>query len=341
MMNKIIGKLVKKNKLKTLEKFLLILSVFRINLSKNSFRHATNTLGEERFRKLFSHIKLNKEQQLQLLAFNQNETLLTDNSLTIAVCLSGNIRSFSHCKKQLERFFSGYNVTYFCHAWQKDVQNNELIDLDNSYTIIEESPDFTFLEKLSIQAFGFKNFGDKLKVPFMSPNIFPMWYGVKRAFQSIEDHGFKAQNFDLICRCRYDNYFLGQLAQLQYIPNKKDIFLDSNYDGYGGYGDQFAVGAPAEMEKYCTLFDWLPISFELYRGDQKFYPEVIIRRYLENSCSLNVKQLDFGLRLLRDEFVGLEGFKIPLRSHSVSKARNLFVSEYIKNKFPDLYSEID
>jgi hypothetical protein len=230
---------------------------------------------------------------------------------------------------------------FFCHGWESDFDNSQVDELDNVYTLIENRVDFDELERASIQAFGFKRFGNNLKVPFMSPNLFPMWYGIKRAFDSIKLNGFNSEDFDLVCRCRYDNYFLGLLAQLREIPKPEEIIIDPNYDGYGGYGDQFAIGSPQTMKKYFTLFDWLPHSFKQYTGNQRFFPEVIVQKYLEDECDIKVKQIDFGLRLLRNEFIGLEGHKIPLRNHSVSQARNLKVSAYIKNKFPKLYNSID
>lgn len=339
--NRVIEKLKKKKKPKALKALFILLSLFKIKLSDTDIREAINALGIDMFQQHFNYLDFNRDQQAQLQAFNPNNTLTVNSKLKIAVCLSGDTRSFKHCSKQLQRFFSGYDITFFCHGWESDFENKHVEDLKNVYTCIESRPVLTELERTSIQSFGFKKFGSGLKVPFMSPNIFPMWFGVKRAYQSIEEHGFKNSDFDLICRGRYDNFFLGQLAQLQAIPNNNEIIIDPNYDGYGGYGDQFAIGSPDTMKKYCTLFDWLPKSFKQYQGDQRFFPEVIVRKYLENECEIEVKQIDFGLRLLRNEFIGLEGYKIPLRSHSVSQARNKSVSDYIKNKFPDLYSSID
>lgn len=339
--NNVIEKLKKKNKPKVLRSFFLLLSFFKIKLTNSDIREAINALGVDKFQQHFNYLTLNKEQKAQLQAFKPDYTLEVKSKLKIAVCLSGDVRSFKHCSTQLQRFFQGHDITFFCHGWESDFKIKHVDNLKNVYTCIESRPDLSELERASIQSFGFKIFGNGLKVPFMSPNILPMWYGVKRAFESIEESGFNTKDFDLICRCRYDNFFLGQLSQLQNIPNSQEVIIDPNYDGYGGYGDQFALGRPDTMKKYCTLFDWLPKSFEQYKGDQRFFPEVIVKKYLENECKIDVKQIDFGLRLLRNEFIGLEGHKIPLRSHSVSQSRNQDVSDYIKNKFPDLYSSID
>lgn len=341
MLNYLIKKLKKKNKQKALAALFKLLAVTRYPINEPQQHEALIILGAAEFSNRYSYLDLSKSFQRQLMAFTSGITLKPIQRQRVAVCLSGDTRSFKHCLPQLQRFLSGYEVTFFCHGWQSDFQDDHIKGLDNVYTCIEARPDFSDLERTSIQAFGFKKFGNDLKVPFMSPNIFPMWHGVKRAFQSIKNNGFDANDFDLICRCRYDNYFLGLLAQLDAQPSNNELIIDPNYDGYGGYGDQFSIGRPSAMEKYCSLFDWLPQSFEQYKGNQRFFPEVIVQKYLEDECGVKVNQIDFGLRLLRNEFVGLEGHTIPLRSHSVSQARNLHLSQHIKEKFPDLYNSID
>ncbi len=341
MLDSIINKLKKKNKRALLENLFSLLALIHYPLNTAHSREALNVMGAVRFSRKYSYLKKADDFQRQLSAFSPENTLMPATAKKVAICLSGDTRSFKHCIPQLKRFLSGYDITFFCHGWQSDFKEDHIKDLQNVYTYIEERPDFTNLERSSIKAFGFKIFGKTLKVPFMSPNIFPMWHGVKKAFESIEKNGFDANEFDLICRCRYDNFFLGKLAQLNELPTPEEIIIDPNYDGYGGYGDQFAIGLPDTMRKYCSLFDWLPLSFEQYAGNDRFFPEVIVRRYLEDECGLKVRKIDFGLRLLRNEFVGLEGYKIPLRSHSVSQNRNLHLSKHIQEKFPDLYNSID
>lgn len=341
MLNKTINKLKKKNKPQLLKSLFSSLAFVHYPLSESQRREALNILGIIAFKEQYSYLRFSKEFERQLIAFSSVENLAPLKSVKVAVCLSGDTRSFSHCIPQLQRFFSGYDITFFCHGWKADFDNNQISSLNNAYTLIEDRPDFSQLERSSIKAFGFKKFGELFKIPFLSPNIFPMWYGVKRAFDSIEEHGFSAANFDLICRCRYDNFFLGQLAQLELPLEPNQIIIDPNYDGYGGYGDQFAIGKPQVMKKYFALYDWLPAAFKKYAGDNRFFPEVIIKKYLVDDSGIEIKQTDFGLRLLRNDFIGLKGHKIPLRSHSVSQTRNKAVSEYIKNKFPDLYNETD
>ena len=331
----------KKHKLRWLENTFSFLALIRYPLSELQMHEALNALGVDDFKKKYSHLKYSDEFQRQIIAFSSKEAPSLNKVIRVAVCLSGDTRSFIHCIPQMKRFLSGYDVTFFCHGWQSDFDKGHVNDLDNVHTLIENRPDFSILERASIHAFGFNGLGEGLKIPRFSPNILPMWYGIKRAYECIESNGFQPSNFDLICRCRYDNFFLGKLSQINKMPRENEIIIDPNYDGYGGYGDQFAIGKPEAMKKYFFLYDWFPNSFKQYSEDKNFFPEVIIKKYLVDDQKIQVKQIDFGLTLLRNEFIGLKGHKIPLRSHSVSKSRNKVVSEYIKNKFPDLYKEID
>lgn len=340
ILNSTINKLKKKNKTDKLKQLFSCLAFFRYTLSEQHRHDALNLLGVKSFRNKFSYLSLSTSFNNQLIAFDQENQLTANSPKKVAVCLSGDTRSLQNCIPQLKRFFTGFEVTFFCHGWQSDFDDKHIKNLGDTYSLVEDRPDFADIEKASIKAFGFKKFGNNLKVPFFSPNIIPMWYGVKRAFDSIAKNGFDSNDFDLICRCRYDNFFLGQLSQLTAELESNEVVIDPNYNGYGGYGDQFAIGRPEAMEKYFSLFNWLPKSFQQYAGDDRFFPEVIIQKFLENECYLNVTQIDFGLRILRNEFIGMEAHKIPLRSHSVSQARNKVVSEYIRNKFPNLYNEI-
>jgi hypothetical protein len=112
--------------------------------------------------------------------------------------------------------------------------------------------------------------------------------------------------------------------------------IDLNYNGYGGYGDQFAIGTPQVMENYCSTFDWFDTAFDKLNGKNQFFAEVVLQEYLR-SVDIEVVQVNFGLRLLREEFIGLAGDKIPLRSHKTSMVRNETISQYVKDKFPELF----
>lgn len=295
-----------------------------------------NKLGVEPSVKLLKHKSLSIASKRMLIAFQKDQGFKPSKAKKIAVCLSGDIRSFTHCKASIERFFEGHEVVYFCHTWSDSDKHLCPTEQGNVFVVREDRPDLSELEKQSIESFGLKVYSKDKKVPFMSTNLFPMWYGVRQSFRMIQKNDFNLADFDLVARCRYDNLFLGQLEQCQGDWLDDQVVIDYNYNGYGGYGDQFAVGTPAAMEVYCTLFDWFETSFDLLKGKQRFFAEVVIQEYLQ-SKGLGVEQVNFGLRLLRSEFIGLPDDKVPLRSHLTSNNRNQQISDYIRDKFPDLF----
>ncbi|MFT4529396.1 MAG: hypothetical protein ACI9NA_000319 [Gammaproteobacteria bacterium] len=62
--------------------------------------------------------------------------------------------------------------------------------------------------------------------------------------------------------------------------------------------------------------------------------QFMLKNYLEYS-NLNVIQENFDLRLLRNEFIGLSAFEIPLISHQASSERNASMAKYLAEKYPE------
>ncbi|CUS41816.1 hypothetical protein MGWOODY_Tha1541 [hydrothermal vent metagenome] len=302
------------------------------HLSEKQFDQYLTTLGP---REVTLKLKNKTERQKRkLTSFNQDNLRKPTKKLKIAILLSGQPRSLENCIDSLQRFFYGHDVSYFCHSWQGQVLPKQLALLGKYQLVETESPDFSEYEYEAIKTFGIKKFGDGTKVPYVSPNVFPMWFGVQKAFQSIEEHNQKADDFDLICRMRYDNFWIGQFDCEDKILAENEVMIDHNYNGYGGYGDQFAIGKPQAMKIYCNLYDWLVTEFLKGESSERCFPEVMLKDYMTFS-GLKVIQENFGLRLLRPEFVGLSAHKIPLRSHKASSERNANMAKYLAEKYPE------
>lgn len=272
-------------------------------------------------------------QQRKLLSFDQGNIRNPGKPLKIAVCLSGQPRSLIHCQDSLKRFFHGHEVTYFCHSWQGQTDPELLSSLGKVYFSETESPETFDYERQAIIKYGLKDFNNGVKIPYVSPNVFPMWNGIQQAYLSIQNNNLKAEEFDLICRMRYDNFWIGQFDIEESIFKENQIIIDRNYNGFGGYGDQFAIGPPSAMAKYFNLYTWLTSEFLEGGYSKNCFPEVMLKDYLFH-CGIEVIEDDFGLRLLRPEFIGLPVNKIPLRNHAVSKQRNSQLSQYVKLNFP-------
>ena len=89
--------------------------------------------------------------------------------------------------------------------------------------------------------------------------------------------------------------------------------------------------------KYLKLFDWLPTSHKLDFGEGGYLPERILRVYLEQHLALNIKAHQFETRLLRDEFIGLKPYQIPIKSIATNEERKARIQDYIKKRHPDLF----
>lgn len=273
-------------------------------------------------------------QKRKLKTFDQLQVRTPEKKLKVAVCLSGQPRSLIHCLDSLQRFFHGHEVTYFCHSWSGQTDPALLQPLGNFFFSESDSPDTSEFERQAIQQYGLKHFDSDMKIPFVSPNVFPMWNGVQQAFNAISEHGFQAGQFDLVCRMRYDNFWIGQFDLEDFTFKDNTLVIDRNYNGYGGYGDQFAIGTPAAMSHYFNIYNWLTSDFLKGGYSNNCFPEVMLKDYLDY-CGIKVHEEDFGLRLLRDDYVGLAPQDIPLRNHAVSKERNARLSAYVKESFPD------
>lgn len=254
----------------------------------------------------------------------------------IAVCISGEPRTFKACHQSLAAFLSGYDVDYYIHCWSDQYAEELIKYYPGAHINTEDRPDFHTLELDGLTKLGVKDFGDGIKVPYANPNLYPMWYSVKRAFELIAASGKQASEYKFIVRTRFDNFFPKRLGIDPTRPNA--IYVDPNYGGYGGFGDQFAIGTPQAMAKYSQLFDWLEQSFTYDFKGLKFHPETLVKVYLEDACGINVIPTAFDMRLLRDDFINLPAHKIPLRSHSTSKARNKYLSDYMQKKFPEYFN---
>ena len=298
-----------------------------------------NVLGAETVTRRYGHVTLSAATQRKLKAFSSSADLPPQKSFRIAVCISGDMRSFAHTHASIARFFAGHQVDYYCHGWEDDAEASLLHQLPNVFSFIESRPDLAKLEKQSIETLGLKLEKNGKKRVRLSLYVFPMWYGIKAAFGLIEKSGRSPDDYDLICRFRYDNFMLGQLAQMPELPSPDSIVIDPTYNGYDAYSDQFAIGRPSAMRKYVGLYDWLMPALGDYVDAKQVTAEILLRDWLDSEPRIQVDSIDFGLRLLRSEFVGLAPADVPLRSRCVSKARNDAQTEYVKKQYPELYSE--
>ncbi|MGR6871620.1 hypothetical protein ACU6U9_04785 [Pseudomonas sp. HK3] len=275
---------------------------------------------------------------LAIITASDQEKLTTPKKqLKIAVCISGEPRTFEHCISSFHRFFHGHKIDIFIanksHATSSIIREN----YSPKYLLEYSDNDFNELEIKGIKSFGFLHLKHNVTIPVANTNIYPMWFGIQKSFHALKENTLNIKKYDAICRCRFDTFFRKQLELESF--SKSTVFIDPNYNEHGGYSDQFAIGNPESMEQYFNLYDWFPKSFSYDFGKKGFLPERILKEYLENVCKLKVINHDFETRLLRHEFTSLKSHEIPIKSNLTNLARNKNIQEYIKLKFPELYSK--
>lgn len=330
---KLFHKLKKKKMFKAARSLAKAAMTLKSYISEEQFDQYHTLLGTTEMTKRLKSPSV--RQQRKLKTFDQSQIREPEKKLKIAVCLSGQPRSLIHCIDSLKRFFHGHEVTYFCHSWRGQTDPTLLQPLGNFFFTESDSPDTSEFERQAILKYGLKDFNNNVKVPYVSPNVFPMWNGVQQAFLSIRKHDLDPAEFDLVCRMRYDNFWVGQFDAEDFNFSNHNLMIDRNYNGYGGYGDQFAIGLPVVMEKYFNLYNWLTSEFLRGGYSDRCFPEVMLKDYL-SYCDIEIAEEDFGLRLLRPEFIGIAATEIPLRSHIASQKRNTAIAEYVKTHHSDL-----
>ncbi len=311
------------------------------NNKYHALKHTIKFLTPNRARSLLQHFKI-KVSSIEYSSLNneinkldQNKTIKPNKSLKIAVCLSGEPRSYIHCINSFKRFFSGHDIDIYIGNKDKNI-SDEVKSLYNAKHVSNyREPSFYNLEKTGFKKFGFNIEKDGLVTANASPNLYPMWYGILKSAEHLINSPELSSNYDAICRCRFDTFFIKPM-DIQNFP-ENSIFIDPNYNEHNGYSDQFAIGTPKAMAKYFNLYNWIEDSFKLNYGSKGYLPERVLKVYLEEHCKIDVLPHEFETRLLRDEFIGLPSYKIPLKNFTFSKDRNIRLNQYIKENHPDLY----
>ncbi len=284
-----------------------------------------NSIPEVRYLKLLSCIENSDQEKL----------IAPKKRLKIAVCISGESRTFQYCIKSFHRFFYGHDIDIYIA--NKSPENSSLIKQNyNPRNLLQYTDiDYTDHERKGIETFNFLYLKHNVIIPKANTNIYPMWFGIQKSFQALNQTVPDVKNYDAICRCRFDTFFRKPLT-IESFP-ESNIFIDPNYNEHEGYSDQFAIGHPNAMTQYFNLYDWIPKSFDYDFGEKGYLPEILLKKYLEKICELKITGIDFETRLLRNDFIGLESHEIPIKSNSTNLLRNQQIQNYIKIKFPDLY----
>ncbi|RAK60822.1 hypothetical protein DJ021_13890 [Phenylobacterium hankyongense] len=213
--------------------------------------------------------------------------------MRIALCLSGQPRTWRFTRDSLFAFFAGHELDVFLHTWREG-DPAELEALEAAYspraTRFEARPAFVDEKRLMAAHF-----------PIRPPlSVLDMFHAVARSLELALTRG--GAPYDLVVRARYDAVFDGVWSGE--APEPGALILPNDFPYDSGCNDQLAIGSPTDMAAYGGLSAWLPGFLQGEKGDG-FCPEIVLRNYLEAVCRLRVDLRPIAMRLLREAQAGL------------------------------------
>lgn len=210
----------------------------------------------------------------------------------IAVCLSGQPRTWRHCVDSQRALLQRFDVDYYLHSWD-DVVQSERTDLIAAYApvdaIFEPRPDFTLQQAALVRVFP--------KAPLV--HVFDMTYGVKQALYMALNSG---RPYDFYARARYDLMFDGALDPIQLAPDTLNAF---DWGHPSCIDDMFAIGNAEVMRIYAGFYDWIdPERMDTKPYDGLFKPEFGLACYIKGQGVSQTNLLGPRRKLLRERMVG-------------------------------------
>ncbi len=216
--------------------------------------------------------------------------------MRIALCLSGQPRTWRHTWRTAFAYFAAHEVDVFFHTWD-ETDPGEMQDLLATYAPrafrLEARPPFMAEKRRLAERFP------------VSPPLFTfdMFHSMSASLLLALDAGGEARPYDLICRSRFDLIHDGQWNGA--APPDRAVVVPSHGNAAGlGCNDQFAIGSPATMRRYAGVAAWLMDGMLELRA-ATFMPEVVFQHYLKTIAGLRIVEEPLAQRLLRDDQVGL------------------------------------
>lgn len=210
----------------------------------------------------------------------------------IAVCLSGQPRTWRHCIDSQRALFQHFDVDYYLHSWD-DVAQAERSDLIAAYApvdaIFEARPDFSAQQAALVRVFP--------KTPLI--HVFDMTYAVKKTLLMALDSG---RSYDAYAKVRYDLMFDGAIDPAQLDPKVLSTF---DWGHPSCLDDMFAIGDAAIMRTYAGFYDWIdPEHMDTQPYEGLFKPEFGLACYIKARGMAQANLQGVQRKLLRQRMVG-------------------------------------
>lgn len=191
--------------------------------------------------------------------------------MKIALCLSGELRSWKYCYHTIETALPNCEIDIFSVVWDRE-DIKEIKNLQNICKkveiVSEEDERITklkyFEEEILENFFKFPN--NKINhMKFLPIFMFPRRELMSKiSYDNIETKDY----YDYIIRSRYDLRYCSNLKDLlekDKLVLSEDLGGSAPEDKIGPYRavyDGFAAGSTDVMETYYKITDWLPLYFE-------------------------------------------------------------------------------
>jgi hypothetical protein len=210
----------------------------------------------------------------------------------IAVCLSGQPRTWRHCIASQRILFQHFDVDCYLHSWD-DVGQDERTDLIHAYApedvMFEARPDFSTQQAALVRVFP--------KTPLV--HVFDMTYGVQQTLNMALNSG---RVYDFYARARYDLMFDGLLDPMQLAPDTLNTF---DWGHPSCVDDMFALGNAAVMRTYAGFYDWIdPERMDVKPYGGWFKPEFGLQCYMSAQGIHKVHIEGPRRKLLRERMIG-------------------------------------
>ena len=215
--------------------------------------------------------------------------------MRVALCLSGQPRTWRHTWRAAFDFFAGHEIDVFIHTWD-ETDPAELQDLKATYAprVFRVEPRPLFLAEKRRMAELFP-----VSPPF---TIFDMFHSMAASVELALDAGEAGRPYDVICRSRFDLAHDGRWSGERPPENTLVVPAAGDLEG-SACNDQFAIGDPAAMRLYAGLSAWLPDGMGDLRGPL-FRPEIVLKHYLTTIRGLTIDRRPLAAVLLRPDQVG-------------------------------------
>jgi hypothetical protein len=216
--------------------------------------------------------------------------------MRLAICLSGQPRTWRSTHETLFNFFDGHELDVFIHTWD-EVDEAELQAIRLAYRprVVAQSPRPLFLEDKRAMAMRF---------PVSPPlTILDMFHTMAASISlALEASAAAPKAYDLICRTRFDTIYDGRWRG-EAPPQGAIAVQTGEFEPEGGCNDQFALGEPDVMRMYAGVTAWLPTGIATL-PPPCFRPEIALQAYLLDVCALPIHRERFALTLLREYQLG-------------------------------------